>query len=280
MSNKLKPALIGFVPGGLPVDEHLEVLKSYAEIGYQATETGTFLFNEGDPVENLKKLNSFGMKTLALSFPGGGTIADVPEMVRKVRILGVDRVALFVGCVGSYRFGGRELPPTYDEVMQEIEDLNAIAKELGKEGITLTFHNHDAEFKSYYNGKPAYYLMLENSEYLKFEVDCGWVLYGGFCPVQVLKDTGDKLGAVHIKDYTTGNVKNPSSPIVPGRYEVPMPHFTMPGTGFLPLKDCLQTAIDLGMEYAIVEQDFVNNLSRKETLQGAYLNMKELGLVE
>ena len=36
----------------------------------------------------------------------------------------------------------------------------------------------------------------------------------------------------------------------------------------------------MGIEWAIVEQDFMNNLTPAETLTCAYLNMKEIGLVE
>ena len=276
--SKMKAAFIGFMPAGITPEERFEVLKNYAALGYQANEVGDYLL-QGDAEENVKRLNDLGMRSIT-TLLGKCGIESVPELVKKARILGVDKVVTFAGCVASYRFGGRELPPTYDEVMRELENYDAIAKELEKEGISLVFHNHDAEFKTYYNGKSAFYHMLDSSEYLKFEVDCGWVLYGGFDPVKVLKDVGSRLGAVHIKDFALGNVAHPNEKKDPAKAVNPMPRFTMVGTGFLPLKDCLKTARRLGIEYAIVEQDFLYHLTREETLRGAYLNMKETGYVE
>ena len=97
------------------------------------------------------------------------------------------------------------------------------------------------------------------------------MLYGGHDPVQFMKDVGPRLSAVHIKDFVEGEVKNENNI---------MPRFTTPGTGLLPLKDCLAAAFDLGMDYAIVEQDFQNKVTELQTLTAAYVNMRETGFVE
>ena len=59
-----------------------------------------------------------------------------------------------------------------------------------------------------------------------------------------------------------------------------MPRFTTPGTGHLNLKGVLQKALDMGIDYAIIEQDFMYNLDPLATAQAGYYNMKETGLVE
>ena len=45
-------------------------------------------------------------------------------------------------------------------------------------------------------------------------------------------------------------------------------------TGKLNLRSVLQTASEMGIPYAIVEQDFQYHLTELETLTAAYLNMK------
>ena len=65
-----------------------------------------------------------------------------------------------------------------------------------------------------------------------------------------------------------------------GGYKKMMPRFTAPGTGKLPLREVLKAGIEEGIEWAVVEQDFMNNLNQKDTLTAAYLNMKETGLIE
>lgn len=98
----------------------------------------------------------------------------------------------------------------------------------------------------------------------------------GHDPIPFMKGLGDRLAAVHIKDFTHGEV-----PREEGNGHPPtMPRFTTPGTGLLDLNGCLKTASEMGMEWAIVEQDFQYNLTQLETLTAAYLNMKETGYVE
>ena len=166
--------------------------------------------------------------------------------------------------------------PTYDQLMAEIERLDAVAKELDKEGIRLTFHNHDIEFQAAYNGVPAFWLMAANSEYLKFQLDCGWVAYAGEDPVKIMKLMGKRITDIHIKDYVPGEVVNE----LPNGKKVVMPRFSTPGTGVLDMAGCLEAALNLGIEWAIIEQDFQYNLSISETITAAYLNMKETGFVE
>ncbi len=272
--NKMKAAMIGFLPrdGSDPY----AVLESYAKMGYSAFEGADMLLREGDPAENLKKVQSFGMKPLAVHL-GINTDVDVADVLERAKKTGVKRAANFCGCIGGYRFGGGT-PPTYDDLMAECQRFDKAAKELAKEGISVTFHNHDAEFKHTFNGVPAFFLMVANTEYLKFEVDCGWVKFGGYDPVTVINQLGDRIGALHIKDYIEGPTVDQPTPN--GGVNKNMPRFTTPGTGCLDLKGCLEAGLKAGMEYAIVEQDFQYNLTQAETLQAAYLNMKETGFVE
>ncbi len=51
------------------------------------------------------------------------------------------------------------------------------------------------------NGVPVIYLMAANTQYLKFEVDCGWVTYADYDPINFMKGLGDRMTAVHIKDF-------------------------------------------------------------------------------
>ena len=278
--SKMKAAFIGFMPRGISMDETFETLKTYHGLGYSASEGASFLLN-GDPAENRKKLAETGMEVITAHLPSFSTKPeDIKAVIENAKKAGVDRVATYMGCVGGFRFSSREEKPTYDEVMKEIEDLNIIAKELKKEGLTLTFHNHDAEFMTFFRGKPAFYHMLENSEYLKFQVDVGWVLYGHHDPVKVLKDVGDKLVSIHVKDWVLGNVINPAEEQDPQKLRVAMPQFVAPGNGMLPLAAVLEQASAQGVEHAIVEMDFMHNMSMADSLRSAYLNMKETGFVE
>ncbi|MGN0479120.1 MAG: sugar phosphate isomerase/epimerase family protein [Hominenteromicrobium sp.] len=267
--NKMKAAMIGFLPKD---KDPYETLESYAKVGYRAFEGGDLLL-EGDPAENLKRVQSFGMQPLAVHYNAWDP-PDTADIIRNAHAAGVTRAACYAGIAGAYRFGMRETPPTYDDILREAEQFDKAAEALGREGIVLSFHNHDAEFIQTINGVPVIYLMAANTQYLKFEVDCGWVTYAGHDPIAFMKNLGSRLTAVHIKDFVPGEVVQEGG----GRKNV-MPRFTTPGTGVLNLKGCLETASELGMEWAIVEQDFQYNLTELETLTAAYYNMKESGFV-
>lgn len=280
---KLKAAFIGFIPRGLSFDETLEVLKQYHALGYSATEGANFLLN-GDVTENRKRLEDIGMKALAVGLrsrkPDPENIKTAIENAKKA---GVQRIATYASIAADYRFGGRPAMPTYDEMMQEIEDLNVIAKEFEKEGLFLTFHNHDAEFNTFFRRKPVFEYMVENSEYLKFQVDVGWVLYGHYDPVQVLKYAGDKVRSLHVKDWILGNTLGPARPDADPeeqKHVFAMPNFVAPGCGLLPLKPVLEQASGMNFDYAIVEMDFMHNMCEADELRCAYLNMRETGFVE
>lgn len=278
---KMKAGFTGFNPrNGV---DYYETLKTYAEIGYKGFEGGNVLFN-GDFDENLKKIQAIGIRPLCVGI-GNLKTANAAEIAEKAHKIGVNRAATYHSCLAAWRFHDIPECPDYDAYMKEVEMMEALAKELAKEDVMFTFHNHDTEFFTYFGDKNAFFHMVDNTEYLKFELDVGWVQYAQNDPVKVMNKLGKRLGALHVKDYAIGNsydrnpdgtpITKPGAPTSEGR-----PLFTTPGTGVLKLADCLETACELGIDYAIVEQDFMRNLSMKDTLTAAYLNMKECGFVE
>ena len=274
--DKMKAAFIGFMP---EVENLFQTMEDYAKIGYRAFEGGDLLLREGDPAENRKRAEAIGMKPLAVSC---NFLQEQPpnpkEILERAKKIGVRLAVCYCGRAGAYRFGGTDRPPTYDELMKECEAMDGVAKELEKEGVSLAFHNHDAEFTVTVRGVPTHYLMAANTQYLKFELDTGWADFGGYNPISVMKELGNRLAMVHIKDYVP-SVTTERPPAPDGRH-IAVPVFTSPGTGALDLRGCLETAQMLGIEYATVEQDTLNNLSWQQTLQSAYLNMRETGIVE
>lgn len=272
---KMKAGFIGFLPMNDPSVDSYALLKTYGEIGYHGFELCDMLLH-GDVSENLKRVQGYGLQPLTLGYMKAmGRDVPVSKLIENAHQLGVNRVTSFVGAAAMYRFKFTLTPPSYDDIMREIEEYEGVAKELAKEDIIFAFHNHDIELSMTFKGVPALSLMLANSEYLKIELDCGWVKYAGKDPVTVIKDIGSRLCALHIKDFAEGAVEQTRA-----NGTVVMPRFTTPGTGLLNMRECLQAGVDLGLEWAVVEQDFQYNLTQKETLTAAYLNMKETGLVE
>lgn len=266
----MKAGFIGFVRPEM--GDPYDVLARYAKVGYTGMESGSMLL-QGDVQENRKRVEAMGL--VPLSIHCSSADADAGELIRQAQAVGVSYVINYALSVAQYRFNGRPTCPDYDEFRRELEKMDKLAGELKKEGLQLLFHNHDAEFLTCYKGVPAMYLMSAYTENLNFEVDTGWVTYAGHDPQIVLRNLGERVSLIHVKDFVCGEVPRD------GEYGSHiMPRFSTPGTGKLNLKGVLQTAKDMGIPYAIVEQDFQYNLTELETLTAAYLNMKETGLLE
>ena len=276
---KLKAGFIGFIPRTAKGDEWYNVLESYAQIGYKGFEHGSSLL-DGDVEANLARVKSFGIEPICGRMGGMPGTPDLPleTVAENCHKLGVKRVAVYSSLAATHRFGMREKPVTYDETMAEIEDLEKKAQFFAKEGIDFMFHNHDTELRTTFSGIPILDMMYINTEALKFELDIGWVTYGGKCPIDYIHRFGNRISALHIKDFTDGWVIR--EPFTPDGRVSAMPRFTTPGTGKVKIRECLKAASELGIEWAIVEQDFQYNLTEKETLTAAYLNMKETGYIE
>ena len=266
--NKMKAAMIGFLPRE---GDPYPILESYAKIGYRAFEGGNMLL-KGDVSENLKRVQSFGMEPISVHCSGMPD-ADIGQIIKDAHAIGVKQVSCYCGVAGFHRFSGEAPYPTMDMVLQEAERFEKFAQELQKEDLTFCFHNHDAEFVQCVEGKPIIDLMIENAPTLKFEVDCGWVTYAGYDPIEFMKKLGDRFYALHVKDFAPGAVAREAG------HPASMPNFTTPGTGVLNLAGVLQFAAEKGIPYAIIEQDFQRNLTQLETLTAAYYNMKETGYV-
>jgi sugar phosphate isomerase/epimerase len=165
----------------------------------------------------------------------------------------------------------------YDSMMRDIEKMDMQVKLFGEYGLTCVYHNHYQEFTVEYKGVSVmdYYLTQIDPRF-KLKLDVGWVYVGGLDVVEYMEKIKSRIGMLHIKDFTE---------MIQPRYLVNADKetdfgFTSVGTGKLDLKGILKKAGEIGIEYAIVEQDRMRNLSLEDSLLCAYLNMKETGCIE
>jgi sugar phosphate isomerase/epimerase len=278
---KMKSGFIGFIPFTAKGEDYYSRLEQYAKIGYKGFEQGNGLF-DGDVDANLARVKGYGIEPICMGVMAmpGMPAPDLGKIAEQCHKIGVKRAVTYVSIAAQHRFGMRPTPATYDEVMKEIEGFEKTAAFFKGEGIKFMFHNHDTEVAAKFSGKSILELMYANTDDLSFELDVGWVTYGGGNPVDYINRFRNRISALHIKDFTDGWVQQISNFGPKTNYKNMMPRFTTPGTGKLDLYGCLKAGSDLGIEWAIVEQDFQYNLTEKETLTAAYLNMKETGLVE
>lgn len=91
---------------------------------------------------------------------------------------------------------------TGDEVKASMDVLVKTGEKLKKSGVTLAYHNHDAEFKEV-DGKKPYdqFLSQISNEVMKFELDLAWASKAGVDPVDLFKKNPGRFPLWHVKDF-------------------------------------------------------------------------------
>jgi sugar phosphate isomerase/epimerase len=90
---------------------------------------------------------------------------------------------------------------TWHALAQHLNRAGQIASEYD---LQFFYHNHDFEFSNRFNGKPAYDILLAetNPDLVKFELDLYWIVYGGESPVHYLSEDPARYPLYHVKDRT------------------------------------------------------------------------------
>ena len=260
---KLKAGWIGFLKDE---PDFWGTAAKLAQLGYQGTESEIGLL-DGDIRESAERLKGLGLRLLTVR--GGNAIEsvqDMPQKIERAHVFGCDRVTIFSSSVtGS--FHGRD--GTYDEMLRDFECINKAIEVYSKEGLKVCYHNHFQEFTVRHKNVPVFeHMLLSCDERLMFDIDVGWVTVAGLEPSKLLDRLSPRTVALHLKDFH--DISKPAS----------LTGFTALGTGIVDIQAALKKAVGLGIEWVVVEQDKLRNLSLMETLTASYYNIKESGLVE
>jgi sugar phosphate isomerase/epimerase len=120
------------------------------------------------------------------------------------------------------------------------QDLNRWGKLCRQEGVTLSYHNHDFEFAPL-GGTTMWDVLIRETDprVVGLELDLYWIKYAGTDPETVLRDVGDRVSLVHLKDMAPDDTLS----------DLPV------GEGTLPWSVLLEAADAAGVEWFIAEQD-------------------------
>ena len=109
-----------------------------------------------------------------------------------------------------------------------------------RRGLDLSYHNHDFEFAPLGSSTMWDVLVRETDQGLvRLELDLVLDQIRGADPGAVLRDVGDRVSLVHLKDMAPDDTRS----------DVPV------GEGTLPWISLLEAADAAGVEWFIVEQD-------------------------
>ena len=127
-----------------------------------------------------------------------------------------------------------------ESTLRLAEDFNRWGGLCRSEGLTFSYHNHDFEFARIGETTMWDVLVRETDPALvHFELDLYWIKYGGADPETVLRDVGDRVSLVHLKDMAPDETLS-DRPV---------------GEGTMPWPGLIHAADEAGVEWFIAEQD-------------------------
>lgn len=163
-----------------------------------------------------------------------------------------------------------------EKMMEMGQIMESYALRLKEHGIDLYYHAHTFEFHRW-NGKPILTHMMENTTALGFELDSHWMWRGGVDPVAYLRLFTGRVRMQHLKDYRIG--------MIPEGFEMKkgldvfgmLEQFAEVGEGCLDMKSIIDTGLESGSEYFMIEQDMTYGRDVYESLAISRDNLIRLG---
>lgn len=228
-------------------------LKKVKEMGYAGVEFAGLFGNEPEKIRDYCK--EIDLVPISAHVPLDEMIADTEGTLSAYKTIGCKYVA--VPYITEERRPGA---PKWDETVEAIKNIGAVAKEMG---MTLLYHNHDFEFVKI-NGEYGLDVLYSTvpADLLQTELDTCWVNVGGEVPAEyILKYTG-RAPVVHLKDFVMKSKDKPQKlydliGIDDETESAPEDNFSfMPvGYGVQDFDAILKASVKAGAEWVVVEQD-------------------------
>ncbi len=275
-----------------------------AKIGVQMMIFRDIIKKDG-PYEVMKKISEIGFKCVEVS-QVDMTPENVEQMKRACEDFGID-IAAMSASLEPMMPGMEALTTNYDKIIADCKTLNcnylrigmmpfnylhskelnmefankveAMAEKLEGDGIKLYYHNHHVEFIKY-DGQYMLDIIRDNTSKMGFEIDVHWVQRGGLNPVQFIKGYAGRLELLHLKDYKIGSpdFSNCGQDIMKmfGAF-MNCVQFAEIGEGNLDFPAIIETGLEVGAKYMIIEQDDTYGKDPYDCLALSRANLIKMG---
>lgn len=221
------------------LDGFSQTLKKIADIGYKTVQVSGTCDYEADWLK--EELRKNGLECAITHYNTDKIISSPEEVAAAHKVFGCK----YVG-IGWYDLNAKE-------TQEFIETFKPSAKAIKDSGLSLSYHNHDPEFKIE-NGKTKLQTILESftEDELKITLDTFWAQAGGADPAKLIRELKGRVPCIHLKDMAYDRMMMPV------------------GSGNMNFESIIAAAIDSGVEYALVEQDNCNGLDPFDCLKRSY----------
>lgn len=140
---------------------------------------------------------------------------------------------------------------------------NRIGEAARRTGLQYTYHNHAAEFADQGDGAIGYDVLLRETdpELVKFEIDCGWMIFAGRNPIEYFNKYSNRFPMIHVKDFLKVNEKTEVSRSATAMLGAELGH------GVIDYRPIFAAAKKAGLQHYFAEQE--GPFSRMNQLQAA-----------
>ncbi|THD61631.1 sugar phosphate isomerase/epimerase [Phenylobacterium sp.] len=252
-------------------------LGEVGRIGYRTVELAGYLGRT--PQQLRAALDKAGLKCASshVQAKGSGpepTLGDLDRLIADARVLGIQHIVLpsapMPERIDAKPRPGEAIADTFARIhAQMVADdwkavadlLNAKGKALTAAGLTMGYHNHNAEFAPV-GGTTGLEILLKNTDpkLVSFEMDVGWVMAAGADPFALLKTYKGRFIQMHVKDIKATTKPNFAFQQDP----------TEVGSGIIPWPKLLGAAYAEGVRGFFVEQEPPFAKPRLEAIKISY----------
>ena len=90
-----------------------------------------------------------------------------------------------------------------EEAKRTAELANRIGEGASRAGLQFIYHNHNFEFVDQGAGAIGYDVLLKETDpkLVKFQIDCGWMIFAGHDPLEYFKKYPQRFPLIHVKDF-------------------------------------------------------------------------------
>ncbi len=233
-------------------------MKKLDKIGVQLYTVRDFM-NDGEQIkatfEKLKKLGYDQVQTAGCKIPAEEFAALAKEA--GLEIVGThdsldafleetDKAMDMHDVLGTKIMGtGGFFTKNLEEFDPYIEKVNELAKRIAPRGFKFTYHNHGHEFRKH-EGVRIMDKLVErfDKNTVSFCLDTYWVQFGGGDIRHWIEKLKGRIDILHLKDMAKGE-RNSTEP----------QFYTEVGNGNLYWEGIIETALNSGVKYFVVEQD-------------------------
>jgi sugar phosphate isomerase/epimerase len=148
-----------------------------------------------------------------------------------------------------------------EEAKQTAELANRFGAAAKRAGLQYVYHNHAREFADLGGGAIGYDVLLRetNQELVKFEIDCGWMIFAGHDPIAYFKKYPNRFPLIHVKDFLPASDRS-----VDAMLGAELGH------GVVDYKPIFAAAAKAGLQHYFAEQE--GPFARMDQLQAAQVD--------